>query len=401
MPEKLTAVVCGGGNAAHVMSGLAASRENVDIRVLDTFSDEAERWAKILENDEMVLTVNHPDGTHGEVKSKPHLITNDAKKACDGASIIIFAVPAFAHEGYFEAIAPYVKPNTTIVGCPGQPGFEFQCFHILKDIAPKCCVIAMEGLPWAARISQFGKAVTVLSTKEFLDGVIIPGSSNIKEPFASFQYLLGPKPVLKNYKNFLEPTLSTKSIMHPPIMYGIWNYWDGKPMDQKPLFYNGLTEEAADLMSGISDELIATAKAIKAKKPDVDISEVTHIFDWFKLIYKDEIADKSSLLTSLRTNSAYNGLVHPMKETEDGKFVPDFKFRYLSEDVPFGLVVLKGISEIAGVDTPMMDKVLAWSQKVLGKEYLVGNKLSGKDVATSRAPQRYGYKTLNDFDVLL
>ena len=51
------------------------------------------------------------------------------------------------------------------------------------------------------------------------------------------------------------------------------------------------------------------------------------------------------------------GLTHPMKETEDGKFVPDFKFRYLWEDIPFGMAVIRGIGTVAGVPTPNIDKV--------------------------------------------
>ena len=46
-----------------------------------------------------------------------------------------------------------------------------------------------------------------------------------------------------------------------------------------------------------------------------------------------------------------------MTETEDGKFVPNFKFRYLWEDIPFGMAVIKGIATIAGVQTPNIDKV--------------------------------------------
>jgi hypothetical protein len=41
-------------------------------------------------------------------------------------------------------------------------------------------------------------------------------------------------------------------------------------------------------------------------------------------------------------------------------------------------------------------QVLAWAQGIIGKEYLVGKELKGKDVTSSRAPQAYGYKTLQD-----
>ncbi len=46
-----------------------------------------------------------------------------------------------------------------------------------------------------------------------------------------------------------------------------------------------------------------------------------------------------------------------MEKTDNGKFVPNFKYRYLMEDIPFGLVVMRGVASIAGVATPNMDKV--------------------------------------------
>ena len=84
-----------------------------------------------------------------------------------------------------------------------------------------------------------------------------------------------------------------------------------------------------------------------------------------------------------------------MKVTADHWFVPDFAHRYLTEDVPYGLVVIRGIAEIVQVDTPTIDKVLLWAQEKIGKEYLVGSKLQGKDVPSTRAPQRYGLNTLD------
>ena len=46
-----------------------------------------------------------------------------------------------------------------------------------------------------------------------------------------------------------------------------------------------------------------------------------------------------------------------MKTNLDGTFLPNFNDRYLTEDLPYGLVVLKGIALVVGVQTPTMDKV--------------------------------------------
>lgn len=76
--------------------------------------------------------------------------------------------------------------------------------------------------------------------------------------------------------------------------------------------------------------------------------------------------------------------------------MPDFNHRYLQEDVPFGLAVLKGIAELAGVSTPVSDRVLKWCQEHMGLDLIVGSQLKGKDIYLTRSPQAFGYLTLNE-----
>merc|ERR1712048_387404 len=96
------------------------------------------------------------------------------------------------------------------------------------------------------------------------------------------------------------------------------------------------------------------------------------------------------------TNPGYRGLTHPMKET-DGTYMPDLKYRYLSEDVPTGMCFNKGLAEILGIPTPMTDKVLAWAQECIGMSILVDGKMRGSDVVKTRAPQATGITTLEAF----
>ena len=44
----------------------------------------------------------------------------------------------------------------------------------------------------------------------------------------------------------------------------------------------------------------------------------------------------------------------PTKHLETGAFVPLFDHRYFNEDLPCGILVQKGIAELAGVPTPMI-----------------------------------------------
>lgn len=400
--NKLKVLVCGGGNGAHCLAGLSASNPDVETRVLTLFADEAERWSKILQTNDLTVTMVNSDGSSGEIKSKPTLVTKDRKEAASGADVIFLVVPAFAHEQYFREISHFVGDNTLIVGLPGQAGFEFQCLYMLGEKAKSCIVMSAESLPWACRILEFGRLVQILGFKETLGVSKLQGSqSNFKgSPFDTVQKVLGPKPVLREIQNYIAVNLMAKSIIHPPLMYGQWSSFDGTPLKEKPLFYQGVDEKQANLLSGVSDECIAIGKAIEKQIPGTDMSEVIDIFDWYLAYYADQITDKTNLMTAMQTNKAYDGLLHPMKEVDNGQFVPDFNYRYTAEDVPFGLVVMKGIGELAGVATPVMDEIITWAQGKLQQEYMVGSKLSGKDMSKTRAPQRFGFKSLQQlFDV--
>jgi len=401
VPTQRRILVCGGGNGAHCLSTLASSRDNLDVHVLTLFQDEAEKWAKLVEDKNMRLTITKQDGSEYDLYSKPSVITKDPEKAISGVEIIFLVVPAFAHSQYFSALAPYIKPNTLIVGLPGQAGFEFQCRSLIGDKASSCIIAASESLPFACRIQEFGKHAKILGLKDSLGISFIKGKA-CELPFPvieTIQEILGEYPKLQLIKNYIAVNLMADATVHPPMMYGKWGNWDGKPLKEAPLFYQGVDERQEELLSKVSYELLATAKEIEKVRKDVDMSEVIHLFDWFKIHYKDQITDKSSLMMAMRTNKAYDGLVHPMISTDEG-FVPNFNYRYTSEDVPFGMVVMKGISEIAGVPTPTMDEIIAWGQQKLGKEFIVGSKLIGKDIGSARAPQSFGLKTVDQlFDM--
>ena len=87
-------------------------------------------------------------------------------------------------------------------------------------------------------------------------------------------------------------------------------------------------------------------------------------------------------------NRAYAGLKVPVREVAPGRFVPDFGARYLTEDVPFGLAASRAIAALAGVETPAMDRVIAWAGERLGQDYL------GRDAGQARIPQKYGLDSL-------
>lgn len=266
------ALICGGGNGAHVMAGIAAAQPDTEARVITLFADEAERWTANMAAGGFSIDV-HSGSSVKTLTAKPSLVTKKPEEAMPGIQVILFAVPAFAHEQYLNALKPYVQPGTILVGIPGQAGFEFAVRGIWGDLAKKCTIMSFESLPWACRIKEFGKSAEVLGTKGTLLGAVQLGSPPPPaDPTGMVQSVLGEFPKLITSGHLLGITLmATNGYLHPSIMYGRWKDWDGKPLDDNPLFYNGLDEPSAKVLSSASDEVVATAKAIMQQRNQVSL----------------------------------------------------------------------------------------------------------------------------------
>jgi hypothetical protein len=191
---------------------------------------------------------------------------------------------------------------------------------------------------------------------------------------------------------------NTGQLIHPGIMYGLFVTWDGTPfgVEDVPLFYQGLSQEGARTLAELSDDV----QAIRARLASaLDLSAVRPRLDWLLQSYGDAIADPSTLHSAFVTNRAYAGLKAPVREAaadqvqRSGQFVPDFRARYLAEDVPFGLAVSRAIARLAEVETPAMDRVIAWAGARLGEDFL------GRDASLTagqaRIPQAYGLDSLD------
>jgi hypothetical protein len=390
--------VCGSGAGGHVLAGLLSARGDVDTRVFTMNSEKARRWRSIMTRAR--LSVVERDGATERTLaiSNPTSVTADPAEAARGCDLAIFVIPAFLHAEYLAALAPFLEDGCVVVGLPGQPGFEFDVRETLGRVGRSFTVINFDSLPWICRLSDLGRKVTVLGTKERLVGAMQGdrATARMVDPVSTLQLLFGEAPRLLVSGHVLGITLrSPNASNHPPMMYSRWRDWTGEQLDAPPLFYEGIDQAGADLLGHVSEELVATAQRIMAMRPGTDLRQVIPQYQWEIDYYGRSIADASSLLSALRTNAGYAGITHPMVPAPSGGYHPDFGHRFLSEDVPFGLAVMRGVAEIAGIPTPHIDTVLNWSQARLGRRYLDGTTLTGRDLRSTRCPQRYGIAGLD------
>jgi hypothetical protein len=293
-----------------------------------------------------------------------------------------------------QLIAPHLGSGAVVGALPARSGFDYQALNILSERHTPVSLFGLQTLPWACRITRYGRSVEVLGTKAVVDMAVTPSkiaTSLVTRLSALLDLTLRP------VSSFLALSLAnTGQLIHPGIMYGLCR---GKETvtyrpAEIPLFYQGVNAATADILQEMSDEVQAIAREIATRQPGFEPQEVLSLYDWVLQSYAGDIADPSSLRTAFNTNRAYAGLRIPSRPAGPDRFETDFSARYLAEDIPFGLVVLRGIAELAGVDTPAIDRVILWAQTQLKRDYLTGGRLGGADLPATRAPQVYGLKTL-------
>jgi len=381
--------VCGGGNGAHALVSLLAGRRDWAVNVYAPYGDETQRWRQAMEARGGVTAVM----PRGRVVGRPARISADPAEVIPGSRLVLLALPAFAHEIVLRDIAPYIDDGAWLGALPARGGFDWCVEDVLGGKTASIVVFGLQTLPWACRLNMYGEEVTILGTKKQVDLAALPPSyagkisGLLSDP-------LGVR--LQPAASLLGLTLAnTGQLIHPGIMYGLFHDWDGRPYAKAPSFYQGINATIAGILQQLSDEVQTLRAVLERHYPDLNLSAVRSLDEWARRSYGKDIADPTTLQSCFVTNRSYAGLRAPMRPA-DGGLVPDFHARYLAEDVPYGLVVTRSIAELAGVATPTMDQVITWAQEQLEKEYLVDGKLQGRDVAATRAPQRYGFYELKD-----
>jgi len=389
-----TVLVCGGGNAAQVVTCLCAVRYKTI--AVSFFADEAAKWKAALGDDNYELEVK---GCHvTKISSKPADVTNDPSVAKE-ADVIILAVPSFAHGEYFEKFAPHMKKGTIVGVMPARSGGDILFADKLGEKAKDMTFVGFETLPWACRFTEWGRKATILGTKSNILAAVTP-SSKRDRALHVLQGLLGVFPCIQNSPNNLGISLRNPGmIVHPGVMYGRWGpeAWDKTPKDENPLFYQGVDEYTEKVLLAMTDEVQTLCRKMEEMVPGLSLKDACTLKQWYLDCYDGQMTDTSTLKGCMNTNKGYDGLKHPCKQNDDGKWVPDLKYRYIAEDCPTGLCFAKGLAELAGIDTPQIDKVMTWCQECLEMELLVDGKMTGKDVVKTRAPQAVGIKTIEEF----
>lgn len=392
-PRRPVLAICGSGNAGHALAVVVSQNFDGDVDWLVGSEEKAELLRRATSADRLRST-----GVINASADKLRTISSDPAQVIPDADIVILAVPAFAHAEVLSRIKPHISETTTIGCLPTRGGLEFEASQLVREVRAGRCrrLFGLQTLPWSTRVVTPGETVHFGAVKATVVLAALPAGDG-PELAASLSRILGTHVVAAD--GFLNLTLGNPGqFIHPGLMYGHFRSWQGGEYDDDttPMFYADATDDMGRLVEQLSCDATAVARAIEVGSGGaLDLGDVVPVHDWLQASYSDVTADLTTVATCFRTGPI-QARKAPMVEVRPGRFVPNFGYRYLSEDVPYGLVITRAIAELAGVATPAIDEVICWAQSVTQRVYLADGRMAGPDAGGLPIPQNRGVSTLAD-----
>ena len=346
--------ICGGGNLAHVVGGFLSAKPDCEVRLL---TRHPERWQ---EDRSLQLT----DINGRSFDSRFAVISSDPALTVAGADMVLLCLPGFAIAQVLESVKNHISAHSLVGSIVSSTGFFLMAQKILPE---RTGLFGFQRVPFIARINEYGKSASLLGYKPSLAFATVNVSSPQELGNTLSQLFDVPVTWLDS---FLKVTLTNSNpLLHPCRLYSIFG--KGKTVFDRPvLFY----EEWDNLSSQTLIDCDAEFR-ILLDRLGITGQDITPILDYY------ESHDAQSLTDKIRSIKAFKGLTAPMIQTEDGKYGPDWQNRYFTEDIPYGLLIIKAFACKYGIDTPTIDRVIEWAQSGMEKQYMVNGQLTGKDIS--------------------
>lgn len=336
-----TVAILGAGN------GGLASAADLTLRGFDVrlFSRRDQTLAPIVESGGIRL-----EGVAGEGFVPIDAVTSDLAVAVAGADVVELVVPTTAIEYYGAALAPVLADGQPLFLNPGHTGGALHLAHGLRRAGfsgeIRACEVA--SLTYACRVQGPGR-VKIFNVATDLPFAAFPG----RHADELFEVIRTLYPSITPADSVLETALhNVNAVEHPPqtILNAGWIEFSGGDY----YFYReGTTPAVGRVIDALDSERLALARALGVRtKSFVEI--------FCEMGYTTQAA--------AATGSSYAA----MQESEANWWIKapaSLDHRYLHEDVGTGLVPWAALGDVAGVDTPTMDNLIALGSLIAGRDY--------------------------------
>lgn len=270
--------------------------------------------------------------------AKLDLVTTDVRAAADGADIIIVVTGGNFHESAARSLAPVLRDGQTVLLIQGNTGGSLVFRRTLKAAGCKATidVAEMDNYPYSCWKRGPGKIAPII-TKRFLQIASFPGNRS-DAVFAKLSPLFPTAVSAPNV--FYTGFMNANAMLHVANCVGNAGRIDAGG-DYK-FYAEGVTPLVANLYEAINAERVAVAAAYGANVPN--------LADWFDRTYgvRGRTLVERAQALSYDKDGPYQATGTPKS----------FAHKYISEDVPVGLIPMSALGKAAGVPTPAIDSLI-------------------------------------------
>ena len=278
----------------------------------------------------------------GELNLKGRLnkVSEDISEVVDGVDLIMVATTANGHYDIAKELAPHLKDGQSVILNPGKTFGSVEFVNTLLDYGCEADVNVGETntLIYATRNTGPGLN-TIKGIKSIVSLSVIPTHRTAYVSLVINEYYPQFQPV----ESFLETSFDNPGpILHPVIT--LFNRDRIKRGEKFEFYREGATEEIVDYMQRVDNERARVARLFGVKTTPLGL--------WASKAYG---LDEETLYDSLHNNPSYAEIWSPHT----------LNMRYLTEDVPTGLVPVSELGSVVGVKTPHIDELIELASEEL------------------------------------
>ena len=310
--EKVTIV--GGGNGAFAAASDLTLRGNqITLFELPQFFDGL---SEVVERGGIEMEAFPGNGLEGGF-AKLHKITNNIQEALNASDIVLIIVPSYSMKTIASLCAPYLRTGQIVALCPANVGGSLYFQQILKKSGNPAQVHFAEFscMMYACR-KKTPSSVWVRGYKHGLGVAFFPSNDSHKE-FARLQALY---PYIVHYNNVIETGLSNiNTTLHTSLMLLNAACIDNQ---EDRLFYRECV--TAPSLDNLLDALNRERQSLNAIEGMAIPSLVQIIQAWY-----GHQGARGKTVSELQ---------HSLPHFAYSKMPTTMNYRYVTEDVPYGLI---------------------------------------------------------------
>lgn len=335
MEKSLKWTIIGGGNGGQTTSGHLGMM-GFDVTLYDIF-------------EETVKTINEQGGIYLKDAltgfGKVTCATTDMEKAVSDADIIFVTVPATAHVNVAKACAPYLKDGQIVIL---NPAATFGSLAFLKTLDDEGCTADVvlgetNTLLYGCRVIKPG-TTQVFGLKNRILTAVLPATETdrvvglLQTAFPQFEPC--DSILVTSFDN-------TNPILHPATT--LFNAGEIESSEEWRFYVDGFTPSIGRYVEQMDEERMAIGRAF-----GLNLLSCREQMEVEYNVFQDTLANAVS------KNPVY----------QDIKGQKSLDTRYLTEDIPMGLVPFIELGKMLDLPTTHLETTATMGQLLLGKDLM-------------------------------